>query len=971
MQQTLATLLLTDVVDSTRLVEALGDVAAARLWAAHDQMARDLLPRHRGTEIDKTDGFLLLFDRPVDAVTYVQAYHRLLAQLDPPLEARAGIHRGEVVLRRNPANHVARGAKPIEVEGLAKPIAARVMSAATAGQTLLTKDAHDAARASGTKALPPNLRWVRHGEYLLKGVDAPLTLYEVGHPDHAPLSPPPSSDKVRRADEVRRVHNLGPEQQPILGRDQDLATLIGLVDDARLVTLLGPGGIGKTRLAQALVRSRAGGHAGGAWFVELAEARTLDGVLAALARTLEVPLSQADPVAQLGHAVAGRGPVLLVLDNLEQVMEPGATVIQALLAAAPEVRLVVTSRESFRLHEEQVFPLGPLSVADAGVALFVARAQLVDPRFALTDRNRDDVTRLVTALEGLPLAIELAAARVRVMPPSRMLQRMARKLDVLAPRSRGVSARQATMRSAIAWSWELLEPWEQSALAQASVFEGSFTLEAAAEVLDLSPWPDAPWPEDVVEALLDKSLLRTWNPAESTARAAVDQPYFGMFVTIRDFAAEMLSTDDTLATRDRHTQYYTAFATDLPERVRLPGGDALRLEAHEELDNLMAAQEHAVAQGQWRQAVELTRSAMWQFAGRGPLRRGVRLARDLIAREELTHLQRTTLRVHLLHLQRNISRPTQEEVEATVEAALDTGVPALMVEAVNQRVEGALRGGERDLALSGAAEVLRLLDAHPEVPDVQARARLGLVQARLVGPAAGLEVFDALLANDRLSSANERAYLMANRAVILSLLGRQEDALENYRSAIEILEAYGNHQQLAIQTGNMGTTLQELGMNPEAVAAYRRSLELCRRTGVRYAEAYATVNLGEQLMLEGELEEAIVRLNEGIAIAESCGDRYLMMGARTYLADAQLRAGQLDGAHENLQRNLEMLNNHPIQDMALGTWVLKGRVALARGDRALAEECLEQAEEHASGFGENSAPLRSIERLREEIRAHP
>ncbi len=209
------TLLLSDLVDSTQLVTEMGDARAAELWHRHDRQARDLLDEHGGREIDKTDGFLMLFSRPWQAVRYALAYHRALRRLSEDegrtLGARVGIHLGEVVLRENPPEDVARGAKPLEVEGLAKPMAARLMSVAQGGQTLLTRGAFDLARrgAAGDEA-PHDLRWVAHGDYLFKGVNETVEVFEVGRPGEAPLMPPPTSAKVRPAGGQEKVTGWRP-----------------------------------------------------------------------------------------------------------------------------------------------------------------------------------------------------------------------------------------------------------------------------------------------------------------------------------------------------------------------------------------------------------------------------------------------------------------------------------------------------------------------------------------------------------------------------------------------------------------------------------------------------------------------------------------------------------------------------------------------------------------------------------------
>ncbi|HEX4232934.1 MAG TPA: hypothetical protein VH041_01390, partial [Caldimonas sp.] len=276
----LKALLLTDVVDSTRLAEALGDAATATLWQAHDRIARDLLPAWRGREIDKTDGMLLLFDTAADAVRYALAYQQALPTLEPPLKARAGLHVGPVTLRANDAADIARGAKPIEVDGAAKATAARVMSVALGGQTLLSAPARHALPELG-------LRVQSHGHWRLKGLAEPLELFEVGA-DGAPFLPPSDADKAYRvvrlgelwlpAREIR--HGLPAERDSFVGRAEALAELERRMEaGARLVSVLGMGGSGKTRLALRFGWSWLGEFPGGVWFCDLSQARSLGGIV--------------------------------------------------------------------------------------------------------------------------------------------------------------------------------------------------------------------------------------------------------------------------------------------------------------------------------------------------------------------------------------------------------------------------------------------------------------------------------------------------------------------------------------------------------------------------------------------------------------------------------------------------------------------------------------------------------------------
>ena len=314
-------LLLIDVIDSTKLSQALGDVRMAQVWAAHDRLARDILILHNGREIDKTDGFLLLFESASDAATYAVAYHRAIAGLDPPLRARAGLHVGEIILTQNAAADVARGAKPLELDGLAKPTAARIMSLAIGGQTLLSAAVH-----GGLAPLPDGLSVRSHGHYRLKGIAEPMELLELGVPGEPPFSPPPDTAASYRVipweaswRPAREIpHSLPAERDEFVGRGKDLQGLAARLDAGeRLVTVLGMGGSGKTRLVRRYARAWLGDWPGGAYFCDLSEARSVGGIAFAVAAALDVPLGTDDSIAQLGRVIAGRGKCLLLLDNFE------------------------------------------------------------------------------------------------------------------------------------------------------------------------------------------------------------------------------------------------------------------------------------------------------------------------------------------------------------------------------------------------------------------------------------------------------------------------------------------------------------------------------------------------------------------------------------------------------------------------------------------------------------------------------
>ncbi|MCA9706763.1 MAG: AAA family ATPase [Myxococcales bacterium] len=396
--------------------------------------------------------------------------------------------------------------------------------------------------------------------------------------------------------------NLRPSLSRLVGRARELEQLAELVAAGqRLVTVFGPAGTGKTRTALALAHRLQAEQPdlGEVWLCELADTRDLEGLCEAIARTLGVPplpsSSDAEVVQRLGAAIAARGPVLLVLDNFEQLAPLAGSTVAVWLAEAPELRLVVTSREHLRLRGELRFELPPLRLPEPGeppeqseaVALLVDRVRALDPGFELDATTTPLVVDLVTRLEGLPLAIELAASQVELLGLQGLLDNLHKRLDVLVGDGRDVADRHATLRAAIDWSWGLLSPVEREVLAQCTVFAGGFTAEVVAAVIETPP--GGPAPLSVLKALRDKSLLRRDVPVEHPG-----QPRFLLFEAVREFAAERFASP---AARDEARARHATCFLDLAERcvaqVGTPQGpQALRTLALER-DNLRAVHEYA------------------------------------------------------------------------------------------------------------------------------------------------------------------------------------------------------------------------------------------------------------------------------------------------------------------------------------------------------------------------------------------
>jgi predicted ATPase/class 3 adenylate cyclase/Tfp pilus assembly protein PilF len=830
----LRALLLTDVVDSTRLSHALGDEAMARLWTEHDRAARDLLRDWHGHEIEKTDGLLALFETVADAVGFAAGYHRALSALGVPLNARVGIHAGAMTLRETSADDAALGAKRVEVDGLVKPITARVMATALGGQTLLTGDARAALGATA-------LRVSSHGHWRLKGVPEPIELFEIGEPG-APFTPPPDAEKswrvVRQRDlwlPVREVrHSLPAERDSFVGRSEPLQILARKLEEgARLVSVLGMGGTGKTRFVARFAWSWLGEYPGGVWFCDLSQARTVDGIHVAVSQGLDVPLGKTDPVVQLGRAIAGRGRCLVVLDNFEQVARHAEETLGHWLDRAPLAQFIVTTREVLGIVGEETLALVPLPGADAA-ALFLRRAESARQGYAPGPDDLAAIHQLVKVLDGLPLAIELAAARVRVLSPRALLERMHERFSVLWSRA-GRQDRQATLRAAFDWSWELLSDPEKSALAQLAVFQGGFTLESAEAVLDLSAHEHAPDVIDALNWLIDKSFVRP-----------LGDDRFDLLESVREYAMEHLQTagrfagsgpDAQRAALQRHGRFFAALG---PLRAAQAGGI--------ELDNLVAACRRAVQRGDPGVAAPCLHGAWGPLRMRGPFRLGVTLA--------------ATVR-------------TMSGLQGADRAQVDL-VEGLALHLCGSAVEAQQR---LEIAIDSAQAVGR--------PDLQARAlqALAMLQAG-AGQLddAGGSYRRALEAVRRTGDRSQECAVLNGIASFSESLGDIREAREHYALALRIARETGDRRWEGGSAGNLAGWHATHGDPADALPLYLESIAIARELGDRQWEANAHCNLGLLHYAEGAPGAARGELETALTAAREMGHARLLCIVQCNLA---------------------------------------------------------------------------------------
>ena len=865
-------LLFTDIVNSTQLTEQLGDEAASRLWTQHDIIARQLIIAWRGREIDKSDGFLLLFHTTDDAVAFSLALHAALALLQPSLSSRAGIHVGPMVTRLNSPRDVALGAKPLELDGIGKALAARVMMLARGGQTLLSAPARAALADDAT------WRTVSHGHWRLKGLTDPIELFEVGA-SAASFVPPAGSPKAYRViaaddgwtplDQLR--HGLPAERDSFVGRLDALNALAARFDDgSRLVSVLGVGGIGKTRLALRYARNWLGSWPGGAWFCDLSSAHSFDGIVHAVAQGLDVPLGKGDPVQQLGAAIAGHGECLLVIDNFEQVARHAEATLGAWLACAPQARLLVTTREVLGITGEQTLALAPMSIEE-GSALFERRAHAIDSTYAASANDATALPHLIELLDRLPLAIELAAARVRVMNVPSILARMDQRFKLLVTRS-GRRDRQATLRAALDWSWELLSAGEQTTLAQLSVFDGGFTLEAAQAVVDVDS--NAVWVGDTIQALVEKSLVRRQTATR-----------LDLLRTVKEYALERLNeTTARAATERRHILYFAN--REEPGRSGEPVGD---------VDNMVSAYRRAVASAAWSDAAQLLAHCGAALLLVGPAQAVLNLAEELRHAPPLPHAEQAVVARAL----GNAKFMLGQTAEATdlffngLAHARHSGQLNLTVRLCCALAEALMRNRRLDDA---AVLLHEALDDASRAGDPRleytARNRLGVLLLEKGEHAeAAVQLRLALEAATRLGDRRWQGGVLGNLGLAHYGLAQLDEAAQHFADAIKIGRSVGDRQWSANAQCNLAFLYMEQGRHAEAESEFRLVLGEAEEIGHSTLVCTVKCNLGQALLAQSRAASAAMMFEQAADLARHIGQPSLEAECREHLATAQVQSG--------------------------------------------------------------------------------
>jgi predicted ATPase/DNA-binding winged helix-turn-helix (wHTH) protein len=653
---------------------------------------------------------------------------------------------------------------------------------------------------------------------------------------------------------AEKLHSLPHDVDTFVGRATALQDLSSRFDDgARIVSIVGTGGAGKTRLAQRFGWTSLSRFPGGVWFCDLSASRTVDGIAHAVARGLDVPVSGSDPLAYLSRVISERGECLVILDNFEQVARHASETLVHWAQRAPKARFLVTTRELLGVPGEHAMTLGPLDTEDA-TTLFLQRAGAAEATFTPTADDRPAIVRIAKLLDGLPLAIELAAARIRLMSFRSLLERMDHDLSILVS-ARGRSERHASLRATFDWSWELLDPRERFTLAQLSVFEGGFTLEAAEALVDLSTFEGGPSTVDLVQSLVEKSLVRRRS-----------EHRFALLETIKVYASERLEVDSQCGGRDAvrsaRARHYRYFA----------GLDEARATAEQgvEIDNLVAGCRRAVEGEDLQPAVGALLHAWEVFLRTGPYREALELAESVRSMGGLNDSQR----------------------------AMVDWVAGMALFSLG-------RGGEAKLRFERGLTPARVTgDRRAESLLLRALADELAVEGRIEEALA--HAGDALAIAEALGDRSLQCNALNRLGAALWRAGRLAPAKESYIEALRIARETGDRRMQGALMGNLGVVHHDLGELDEARKLYEQSLLAALELGDRQGEAAERGNIAGLSLEQGSIDEARAQFEASLTVGRFLGHLRTEYASRQGLGEVFAAQGDLEAAREQHRRAAEL-----------------------------------------------------------------
>jgi predicted ATPase/class 3 adenylate cyclase len=863
--------LFTDLEGSTRLWQQFPE-AMKTVLARHDELVRAAVEGNDGHVVKSTgDGFHAAFASAQDGLSAcIEAQQSLLAESweeTGPLRVRMGLHVGEAQPRAG------------DYYGTAVNRAARLMSAANGGQVLLSA----AVASLVVDDLPDGVSLRDLGEQRLKDLQRPEHVFQLVHSGLP-------ADFPAIASLNRRPNNLPSQPTLFVGRQAELGDIKDLLsaDTVRLLTLTGPGGTGKTRLALQSGAELVDRFDDGTYFIDLAPIRDPNAVLAAIARTIGLSESKNGSMLDDLKGQMREKRMLLLLDNFEQVTAAAVQVAE-LLRYCPRLKLLTTSREALHVRGEHLYPVPPLGLPKVdtrqatpeelarfeAVQLFVERAQSVKPGFELTEENAEAIADLCLRLDGLPLAIELAAARTRLFSPQALRQRLGNRLKLLRGGARDLPERQQTLRDTIDWSYELLAEDEKTLFQVVSVFS-SCTFEAVEAVAgEIERLDDSDL--DVVEglvSLVDKSLIRL-SEEGALSNNGEGEPRLRMLETIREYAAERLKADPELhrTTCQAHAGYFADFAQRQWRRMVGSEREAAMAELAADVKNLQIAWHYWVTAGDLEPLQKMVDGLWLLYDGRGWYQATVELTSDLL------ELLSTTP-----------SSPEQARQEIMLQTSLARAL--MVVKGYTPEVEAAYT---RALKLSeGQGEIPQLF------PVLRGLSSFYMYRAEFDK---GAQIGERIL---ELAESRDDDYLRLHGYLVL---GANTGFRDSHRDGLEILDkgiALFEREQQSWRPFQLGNNpgivcyttsaffLWWLGYPERALERADRAMELATKLNHPFTMAYALFHTGSLHMWRGEMELAKERAEAMWAVAEEHGFQIWQSLAPMLLGATQTALGQTE-----------------------------------------------------------------------------
>ena len=917
------TFLFSDIQGSTRLWEEYPDQMRVSL-ERHDELLQGAVHRNSGYTFKTVgDAFCVAFQRAQDAVSAALEIHDRLGHqvfdLPRPIRVRIGIHTGEAQERAG------------DYYGPVVNRVARLEAAAHGGQTVMSQVTYELVRDH----LRSQVQYVDLGDHRLKDLIRSERVFQVVRLDSNEQYP-----ALRSLDEY--PNNLPSQTTPIIGRDAQIDTVRCLLveERERLVTLIGPGGIGKTRTALQIGADLIEAFSNGVFFADLSTAHDELDIVRQISRVFDLGRDPQLPEKDTLKEYLARKEMLLILDNFEQVVV-AATLVRELLESAPRLSIVATSRIVLNVRGERIVEIPPLRAPERSeldqsleslshydaVVLFVSRAEAIDPAFAVSRENIAEIAEICLRLDGIPLAIELATARLRILDTTQLLNRLGSRLRILTGGAADLPERQRTLRSTIDWSYDLLPPDLKCAFLALASFRGIIRLPAAERVISAVCGPELD-PLDLVQALVSQSLL-------AAVPLADEHSTFAMLQTIHEYAEEQLDGSDVAtAARDAHAEVFCKLAERVDATFWGPEQPRWMRLAWSEEQNLEAAIEHRVRNDRVEDALSTALDLCQMYLAK---RRGDTFL-DLVEQTAFSD-KSVPLYARMLISKADALLASHRLDEASLVLESLRSLPDSALDSDSQSDGLYLNAtllalkGEFDAARRIYEDVLRstnggsrpVLSAKAVHGMAHSAASAGNVQESVEHFDRAIVMFGAL--GDRRSTAEARA----NRAIVRYLLGDLVEAISDFEIAAQELSAAGDTVSSLTVYGNLGFALIEQ-KNPDRARSVFESLDsMAYRQPIPELQARAQAGLAECAVHADDIRRAGDHADRAIAISSNTNDPLAIGAAHRIKAEIQALSGDFPAALASFEtaRAQAVLIGDPRELERIDQGVVDSRTALA------------------------------------------